>query len=66
MQTSSPAIMARKKRGLSVGDVAKAARMTPATVRRYERGDGQSLGIARKLARIYGCAPFAFTRQAQI
>lgn len=40
--------------------------LTPRTLAKYERGDGPSYGLARKLARFYRCSPFLFTRQANI
>jgi transcriptional regulator with XRE-family HTH domain len=56
----------RQRLGLSRAQVAKRLGFAETTIARYERGDGQSLGVARKIARLYGCSVFAFTRQAQI
>jgi transcriptional regulator with XRE-family HTH domain len=60
-----PASQARQKAGYSTLEAAaRRAKLTPRTLAKYERGDGPSLGIARKLGRLYGCSPFLFTRQA--
>jgi transcriptional regulator with XRE-family HTH domain len=56
----------RENIGLSRAQVAKRLGFAETTIARYERGDGKSLGVARKIARLYGCSVFVLTRQAQI
>jgi transcriptional regulator with XRE-family HTH domain len=53
-----PAAQARKRQGLTLEQAAKRLRMSTATLRRYERGEGPNYYTAGKIARLYGCSAF--------
>lgn len=61
-QSTYPATSAREAAGLTLEQAAKAARITPAYLRRKEREGGFAQPVASRLARRYGCSLSVFLR----